>query len=54
MDPQDAELFYDSVVTEYRQALADAQFALAKVNAQMKVKDRLIAELTKQAEPDAD
>ena len=34
---------HDSIHTEYRQALADAQWALANANAQLKVKDAIIA-----------
>jgi len=37
---------HDSIVSEFRQALADCQLALATANAQNKVKDRIIAELT--------
>ena len=46
MDPQDFQLMHDSIVSEFRQALADCQLALATANAQNKVKDRIIAELT--------
>lgn len=46
MDPKDFQLMHESIVNEYRQALADAQFALARANAQNKAKDRIIAELT--------
>ena len=34
---------HDSIHTEYRQALADSQWALANANAQGKVKDAVIA-----------
>lgn len=49
MDSIDQE-FYESIVGEYRQALADSQYALAQANAQGKAKDRIIAELTILAE----
>lgn len=52
MDPKDFQLMHDSVVGEFRQALADAQFALATANALNKVKDRLIAELRAELEPE--
>ncbi len=42
----DLEQIHASIHAEYRQALADAQWALAQANAQGKVKDRIIAELT--------
>lgn len=50
VDPKDFQLMHDSMLGEYRQALADAQLALATANAQNKVKDRIIAELTAPAE----
>ncbi|GLU58567.1 hypothetical protein [Paenarthrobacter ureafaciens] len=37
------QLAHDSIHAEYRQALADAQWALANANAQLKVKDAVIA-----------
>ncbi|UOD80361.1 hypothetical protein [Paenarthrobacter ureafaciens] len=37
------QLAHDSIHTEYRQALADAQWALANANAQCKVKDAVVA-----------
>jgi hypothetical protein len=46
----DLELMHESIHAEYRQALADAQWALAQANASGKVKDRLIAELTSRLE----
>lgn len=49
MDPVNQE-FYESIIGEYRQALADAQYALAQANAQGKAKDRIITELTILAE----
>lgn len=36
------QLAHDSIHAEYRQALADAQWALANANAQIKVKDAVI------------
>lgn len=51
MDPEEVELFYESVITEFRQALADAQNALARANARIKAQDRIIAGLTGPAEP---
>lgn len=39
------QLAHDSIHAEYRQALADAQWALANANAQLKVKDAVIADL---------
>lgn len=47
----DEQLAAQSIVDEFRQALADTQFLLAKANALHKVKDRRIAELTAQLEP---
>lgn len=52
MDPKDFQIMHDSVVGEFRQALADAQLALATANAQNKVKDRIIAELRAELEPE--
>ena len=46
MDPKDFQLMHDSIVSEFRQALADCQLALATANAQNKVKDRIIGDLT--------
>jgi tRNA C32,U32 (ribose-2'-O)-methylase TrmJ len=46
VDPKDFQIMHDSIVSEFRQALADCQLALATANAQVKVKDRIIAELT--------
>jgi tRNA C32,U32 (ribose-2'-O)-methylase TrmJ len=46
VDPKDFQLMHDSIVSEFRQALADCQLALATANAQGKVKDRIIGELT--------
>lgn len=37
------QIAHDSIHNEYRQALADAQWALANANAQLKVKDAVIA-----------
>lgn len=54
MDPKDFQLIHDSMLGEYRQALADAQLALATANAQNKVKDRIIAELRAKLEPSKD
>lgn len=44
MEP-DIEAIHASIHAEYRQALADSQWALAQSNAQGKVKDGIIAEL---------
>lgn len=52
LDPKDFEVFHNSMLGEYRQALADAQLALATANAQNKVKDRIIAELRAELEPE--
>jgi len=52
VDPKDFQLMHDSVVGEFRQALADCQLALATANAQNKVKDRIIAELRAELEPE--
>lgn len=46
MNPEDFQLMHDSMLGEFRQALADAQLGLAAANARSKVKDRIIAELT--------
>ena len=37
------QLAHDSIHTEYRNALAEAQWGLAHANAQVKVKDAVIA-----------
>ena len=50
MDLKDFQLMHDSMLGEFRQALADCQLALATANAQNKVKDRIIAELNAPAE----
>lgn len=42
---KDLELMHESIHAEYRQGLADAQWSLARANAQNKAKDRIIAEL---------
>ena len=42
----DEQLAAQSVTDEFRQALADTQFLLAKANALVKIRDRRIAELT--------
>ena len=36
-------IMHDSIHSEYRQALADSQWALANANGQLKVKDAVIA-----------
>lgn len=54
MDPQDFQLMHDSIVSEFRQALADCQLALATANAQVKVRDRMLAELRAELEPSPD
>lgn len=41
----DEHLTAQSVVDEFRQALADCQFALAKANALVKIRDQRIAAL---------
>jgi hypothetical protein len=43
---------HDSMLGEFRQALANSQLALATANAQNKVKDRIIAELRAELEPE--
>lgn len=50
MDP-DEHMIYNSIINEYRQNLADAQFALARANAEGIVKDQRILKLT--SEPEA-
>jgi len=50
MDAKDFQLMHDSIIGEFRQALADCQLALATANAQNKVKDRIIAELRAELE----
>lgn len=42
-EPQAVAMAHESIHGEYRQALADAQWNLAKANAQCKVKDAVIA-----------
>lgn len=41
----DEQIVAQSIVDEFRQALADCQFALATANALVKLRDRRIAEL---------
>lgn len=41
----DEQLAAQSIIDEFRQALADTQFLLAKANALVKIRDRRIAEL---------
>lgn len=41
----DEQLAAQSIVDEFRQALSDTQFLLAKSNARVKIRDRRIAEL---------
>ncbi|BCW47896.1 hypothetical protein [Arthrobacter sp. StoSoilB13] len=53
MNAKDFQLMHDSIVGEFRQALADCQLALATANAQNKVKDRIIAEMRAELEPQA-
>lgn len=47
----DEILAAQSITDEFRQALADAQFLLAKANAQVKIRDRRIAQLEAAAQP---
>ena len=54
MDPNDFQLMHDSMLGEFRQALANCQLALATANAQNKVKDQIIAELRAELEPTPD
>lgn len=54
MDPKDFQIMHDSMLGEYRQALANSQLALATANAQNKVKDRIIAEFRAALEPAPD
>jgi len=44
----DVELIHQSIHAEYRQALADNQWALAKANARIKVQEQQIAGLKAQ------
>ena len=53
VDAADFQLMHDSMLGEFRQALANCQLALATANAQNKVKDRIIAELRAELEPQA-
>ena len=41
----DEQIAAQSIVDEFRQALADCQFKLATANATIKIRDRRIAEL---------
>lgn len=41
----DEQLAAQSIIDEFRQALANSQFALSKSNAQVKIRDRRIAAL---------
>jgi hypothetical protein len=54
MDAKDSQLMHDSMLGEFRQALADCQLALATANAQVKVRDRMLAELRAELEPAPD
>lgn len=45
MDTEE-KIIYESIISEYRQALSDAQLGLAMANGQLKVKDTIIAQLT--------
>jgi len=54
MDAADFQLMHDSMLGEFRQALADCQLALATANAQVKVRDRMLAELRAELEPSPD
>ncbi|NKG22199.1 hypothetical protein [Paeniglutamicibacter terrestris] len=47
----DEQITAQSVVDEYRQALADTQFLLAKANALVKIRDRRILELEAERAP---
>jgi len=51
MDAKDFQLMHDSIVVEFRQALSNCQLALAIANAQVKVRDRMLAELRAELEP---
>jgi hypothetical protein len=44
-ETQALAMAHDSIHAEYRQALAEAQWALANANAQLKVKDKVIEDL---------
>lgn len=48
MDPTDSELIKDSMILEYKQALADAHYKIAVLNGQAKLKDRRISLLEAQ------
>lgn len=48
MEPNESELIKDSMILEYRQALADAQFQVAALNGQAKIKDQRILQLEDQ------
>lgn len=43
--PEEERIIYESAIAEYRQALADTQWALAQANGRVKARDALIAEL---------
>ena len=44
--PDEERLFHEHIIAEYRQALADAQFALAKANARNAVQAQMLDQLT--------
>lgn len=48
---EEERIIYESAITEYRQALAGTQWALAQANGRVKARDALIAELTATLEP---
>jgi hypothetical protein len=48
MPPTESELIKDSMILEYQQALSDAQYKIAVLNGQMKLKDRRITQLEEQ------
>lgn len=44
MDPNEKEIC-DSIIVEYQEALANAQFGLARANGMLKVKDKAISQM---------
>lgn len=48
MNPTDSELIKDSMLLEYKQALADAHYKIAILNGQSKLKDSRISQLEEQ------
>lgn len=49
--PEEERIIYESAIAEYRQALADTQWALAQANGRLKARDALISKLKPETSP---